>query len=78
MASLFALGAMSVTWMVVVAVLVAVEKAGPWPAAARAVTAAALAALALGVLIAPDQVPRLTVPGFGAMPSAGPGARASR
>ena len=48
MASLFALGVMSVFWMVVVAVLIAVEKTLPWRRAATYGTAAVL--LVLGVL----------------------------
>jgi predicted metal-binding membrane protein len=67
MAALFALGVMSLTWMVVIATLVAVEKVGPWPRAARLATAGVLALLALGILIAPDQVPGLVIPGSGGM-----------
>ena len=62
MASLFALGIMSVTWMAVVAGLIAVEKTVPWRRVATYGTAALL--LALGVLLfaAPDAIPALTVP----------------
>jgi predicted metal-binding membrane protein len=67
MAALFALGVMSLTWMALIAVLVALEKAGPWPVAARIGTAIVLAALAAGILLAPDAVPGLVVPGSGAM-----------
>jgi predicted metal-binding membrane protein len=67
MAALFALGVMSLTWMALIAALVALEKAGPWPFAARLATASVLAALAVGVLAAPDAVPGLVVPGSGAM-----------
>jgi predicted metal-binding membrane protein len=62
MASLFALGVMSLSWMAVVAALIAIEKTVPW----RHVTlATALLLLALGVLVlaAPDAVPGLTTPG---------------
>jgi predicted metal-binding membrane protein len=67
MAALFALGVMSLTWMALMAVLVAFEKIGPRPFAARVGTAAVLAALAAGVLAAPGQVPGLVVPGAGGM-----------
>jgi predicted metal-binding membrane protein len=67
MAALFALGVMSVTWMIVIASLVAFEKLGPWPYGARLATAAVLAALAIGVLAAPQSVPGLVVPGSGGM-----------
>jgi predicted metal-binding membrane protein len=62
MAGLFALGAMSVPWMIVIAVLIAVEKLLPWRAVATASVAALLAALAIGVAAAPAHVPGLTVP----------------
>ena len=63
MASLFALGVMSVTWMAVVAGLIAVEKTLPWRRVATYGTAAVL--LTLGVLLfaAPDAIPALSVPG---------------
>jgi predicted metal-binding membrane protein len=61
MATLFALGVMSLTWTVVVAALVAVEKVVPWKRANLAV-ALVLILLALGVAIAPEDVPGLTVP----------------
>ena len=61
MATLFALGVMSLTWTVVVAALVAVEKVVPWKHANLAV-ALVLILLALGVAIAPEDVPGLTVP----------------
>jgi predicted metal-binding membrane protein len=61
MAALFALGAMSLFWMIVVALLIAVEKLLPWRAAATAGVAAVLAALAIGVAAAPADVPGLTV-----------------
>jgi predicted metal-binding membrane protein len=69
MAGLFALGVMSLTWMALVAVLVALEKVGPWPRAARAATTIALIALTVGILAAPHDLPGLVVPGSsGAMP----------
>ena len=68
MASLFALGVMSVLWMAVVAGLIAVEKTLPWRRTATFATAAVLLALGLLVLLAPAAVPGLTVPGSGPMP----------
>jgi len=67
MAGLFALGVMSVTWMGLIAGLVALEKAGPWPRAARTATALVLAGLAVGILAAPHDVPGLVVPGSGGL-----------
>jgi predicted metal-binding membrane protein len=62
MAGLFALGAMSVPWMIVIAVLVSAEKLLPWRAPATTGVAVVLAALAIGVTAAPAQVPGLTLP----------------
>jgi hypothetical protein len=62
MAALFALGAMSITWMLLVAALIAAEKLLPWRRAATAGVAAVLTALAIGVAAAPDRVPALTIP----------------
>jgi predicted metal-binding membrane protein len=62
MAALFAVGVMNVTWMVVVAALVALEKLLPWDRAAIAAIAVVVAALGLAVAFAPDQVPALTIP----------------
>jgi predicted metal-binding membrane protein len=67
MAALFALGVMSLTWMALIAALVALEKTGPRPFAAKLATASVLAVLAAGVLAAPQQVPGLVVPSSGAM-----------
>ena len=63
MASLFALGVMSITWMAVVAGLIAAEKIVPWRRVAVYGTAAIL--LSLGVLLftAPGTIPGLTIPG---------------
>jgi predicted metal-binding membrane protein len=63
MASLFALGVMSLTWMAVVAGLIAVEKTLPWRRMATYATAALLLALGVLLLAAPDAMPALTVPG---------------
>jgi predicted metal-binding membrane protein len=67
MASLFALGIMSVVWMAVVAGLIAFEKTVPWRRAASFGTAAVLLALGLLVLAAPGATPGLTTPGRTAM-----------
>ena len=68
MASLFALGVMSVTWMGVVAGFSAVEKILPWRRTATYGTAAVLLALGVLVLVAPDALPGLTVPGHESVP----------
>jgi predicted metal-binding membrane protein len=62
MAALFALGVMSITWMVLISLLVALEKLGPWQRAAQAVTATVLVGLAFGVAVTPGHVPGLVVP----------------
>ena len=63
MAALFALGVMSIAWMVVVALLIAVEKLLPWRRTATAAVAGVLLVLAIAVAAAPRSVPALTVPG---------------
>ena len=63
MAALFALGAMSLTWMLVAGALIAAEKLLPWRTAGTVGVAVVLAALAIGVAAAPADVPALTVPG---------------
>jgi predicted metal-binding membrane protein len=65
MASLFALGVMSVPWMAFVAGLIAVEKTLPWRRPVTYGTAVVLLALGVLVLAAPHVVPALTVPGAG-------------
>jgi predicted metal-binding membrane protein len=70
MAALFALGAMSLTWMLLISILIAVERLLPWRAVATRGVALALAALAIGVAAAPASVPGLTVPGSPAATSA--------
>jgi predicted metal-binding membrane protein len=62
MAALFALGVMSITWMIVIAALIVLEKVLPWRERAEAVTVVVLLALAIGVAFFPGQVPGLTVP----------------
>jgi predicted metal-binding membrane protein len=63
MAALFALGVMSITWMVFVAALIAFEKTFPWYRAVTWGTAAILGVLAVLVMAIPDDVPGLVVPG---------------
>jgi predicted metal-binding membrane protein len=62
MASLFALGVMSVVWMAVVAGLIAFEKLIPWRRAATYVTAPILLVLGVLMIAAPHTIPALTVP----------------
>ena len=71
MASLFALGVMSIAWTAFVAGIVALEKILPWRRVATGVTTALLAALGLLLLTAPGSVPLLTLPGSGPMPMGG-------
>ncbi|MGN6575679.1 MAG: DUF2182 domain-containing protein [Nocardioides sp.] len=72
MASLFALGVMSVTWMALVAGLIAIEKTIPWRRAATYLTATVLILLGVIVLAAPTALPGLTVPGQSPAPSMDP------
>ncbi len=67
MASLFALGIMSVAWMAFIAALIAFEKILPWRRVATWGTAALLLGLAVLVVAAPDAVPALTIPGSSPM-----------
>ena len=62
MAALFALGVMSVGWMVFLAAIIAVEKLVPWRRTAVHAAAIALLALGLGVALVPGRVPGLTLP----------------
>ena len=68
MASLLALGLMSVVWMAIVAVLIAAEKVLPWRRTATYGTAGILLGLGILLLAAPDAVPALTIPGQGGDP----------
>jgi predicted metal-binding membrane protein len=68
MASLFALGVMSITWMAVVAGLIAAEKTVPWRRVAVYGTTALLLALGVLLLTSPDAIPGLTIPGGNPMP----------
>jgi predicted metal-binding membrane protein len=63
MAALFALGVMSIAWMVLVTILIAIEKLLPWRTIASRGIAIVLAVLAVAVTFAPDDVPGLTIPG---------------
>jgi len=72
MASLFALGVMSVTWMALVAGLIAAEKILPWRRQATYGAALVLCVLGILVLVAPDAIPSLTVPGNDPMPAMTP------
>jgi predicted metal-binding membrane protein len=67
MASLFALGVMSLVWMAFVAGLIAIEKTLPWRRTATYGTAAILAALGVALAVAPHAVPALTIPHSGLM-----------
>ena len=63
MASLLALGVMSLTWMAFVAALIALEKLSPWRVAANGAIAALLLVIGIGLALTPGSVPALTVPG---------------
>jgi predicted metal-binding membrane protein len=65
MAALFALGVMSLTWMALVAALIAAERL--LPETARWGAALVLVALGTAVAVAPGDVPGLTVPGTAQM-----------
>jgi predicted metal-binding membrane protein len=75
MAALFALGVMSLGWMVLIAAMIALEKLLPWKAAANRSVAVLLVVLGLAVAFIPDSVPGLTLPNSpeaaGAMESMG-------
>lgn len=62
MTALFALGAMSVAWMMLISALIAAERLLPWRKLATTGAAALLAAVAIGVAAAPARVPMLTIP----------------
>ena len=68
MASLFALGVMSLVWMAVVAGLIALEKLVPWRRVALYGTTGVLAVLGVLLLATPGALPGLTIPGTGSMP----------
>jgi predicted metal-binding membrane protein len=62
MAALFALGVMSIAWMLLIAALIAIEKLLPWRLLATGATVALLAVLGVAIVVAPAHVPWLTVP----------------
>jgi predicted metal-binding membrane protein len=62
MASLFALGIMSIVWMALIAAVITAEKLLPWRRAASYATAAVLVVIALFILVAPAVLPGLTIP----------------
>jgi len=62
MAALFALGVMSIGWMVVIAALIAIEKLLPSAATLTGASAGLLVALGVAVMFFPDRVPGLTIP----------------
>jgi predicted metal-binding membrane protein len=70
MASLFALGVMSLSWMAVVAGIIALEKTLPWGRGITYATAGVLLVLSVLLLAAPEMLPGLTIPG-GPMMSGG-------
>jgi predicted metal-binding membrane protein len=63
MASLFALGVMSIVWMALVAGVIATEKTLPWRRVATYGTAAVLVGLGLLLVSTPSAIPGLTIPG---------------
>jgi predicted metal-binding membrane protein len=62
MAALFALGAMSILWMGLVAAMIALEKLLPWRRLAVGSVIAVLVVLGVAVAFAPQRVPGLVVP----------------
>jgi predicted metal-binding membrane protein len=66
MAALFAVGVMSVGWMIFIAALIAIEKLLPWRRPTSLAVALVLLALGLGAALVPEQVPGLTLPGASA------------
>jgi predicted metal-binding membrane protein len=73
MAALFALGVMSVVWMIFVAGLITIEKTIPWRRVATYGIALVLFGLGVLLLTAPGAVPLLTIPHgpMGSMPPMG-------
>jgi predicted metal-binding membrane protein len=63
MVALFALGVMSLVWMIVVTALITLEKTLPWRRVALWGSTAILLALATLVAVSPTYVPGLTIPG---------------
>jgi predicted metal-binding membrane protein len=69
MASLLALGVMSVAWMAFVAALIAAEKTLPWRRVVTYGTAALLLVLGVLLIAAPHTIPGLTIPSGGGQPA---------
>jgi predicted metal-binding membrane protein len=67
MAALFALGVMNLTWMAVVAALIAAERL--LPRSASLGVALILACLAVSVALVPGDLPAFTVPGSQPLPA---------
>jgi predicted metal-binding membrane protein len=63
MAGLFALGVMSLTWMALIAALIALQKTAPWRRVAVWISAGVLIVLAVAVVATPGNVPGLVIPG---------------
>jgi predicted metal-binding membrane protein len=63
MAALFALGMMSLTWMLAIAALIAAERLLPWHTHVIYGVAAALTVLGVWMAVAPGSLPGLTLPG---------------
>jgi hypothetical protein len=76
MAALFALGVMSLTWMVVIAAVIALEKLSPSERVAEGATIGLLLTLALGVAFFPDVVQLRDGLSARPMPGAAPSRRA--
>jgi len=68
MASLFALGVMSITWMALVAGVIAAEKTLPWRRVVTVATTVLLLGLGVLLLTAPGALPWLTIPAGETMP----------
>jgi predicted metal-binding membrane protein len=62
MAALFALGVMSIAWMLLIAALIAIEKLSPWALIPSGAPATLLVVVGIAVAFFPDQVPGLTIP----------------
>jgi predicted metal-binding membrane protein len=75
MATLFALGVMSLGWMILIAALIAADKLLPWSMPSSVGIVLVLAVLGASVAFASERVPGLTIPGspeaMGAMDAAG-------
>jgi predicted metal-binding membrane protein len=69
MASLFAIGVMSIAAMAFIAALIAAEKVLPWGRTVTYATAALLLLLGVLVVAAPDAIPGLTTPSHGRPPA---------